>query len=84
MFAHAVMVAICGAGTYHIFQHQSFSYMDEIFHIPQAQKYCNGTFSEVSSSNDDEFFNNNNFRQLLSSYYDVFLYLMLLSLILIL
>ena len=56
MFAHAVMVAICGAGTYHIFQHQSFSYMDEIFHIPQAQKYCNGTFSEVSSSNDDEFF----------------------------
>lgn len=22
-------------------------YMDEIFHIPQAQKYCQGKFSEV-------------------------------------
>lgn len=22
-------------------------YMDEVFHIPQAQKYCNGSFSEV-------------------------------------
>ena len=21
-------------------------YMDEIFHIPQAQKYCNGTYDE--------------------------------------
>ena len=22
-------------------------YMDEIFHIPQAQKYCDGNFSDV-------------------------------------
>jgi hypothetical protein len=22
-------------------------YMDEIFHIPQARKYCNGKFTEV-------------------------------------
>ena len=22
-------------------------YMDEIFHVPQAQKYCNGEFYEV-------------------------------------
>ena len=24
-------------------------YMDEIFHIPQAQKYCQGNFREVSN-----------------------------------
>ena len=24
-------------------------YMDEIFHIPQAQKYCQGKFLEVST-----------------------------------
>lgn len=25
-------------------------YMDEIFHIPQAQRYCNGSFFEVRIS----------------------------------
>ena len=29
---------------------QPSPYMDEIFHIPQAQKYCNGSFGEVHSS----------------------------------
>ena len=24
-----------------------FAYMDELFHIPQAQKYCKGIFNEV-------------------------------------
>ena len=28
-------------------QKQSKPYMDEIFHIPQAQKYCAGKFTEV-------------------------------------
>ena len=23
-------------------------YMDEIFHIPQARRYCNGNFTEVN------------------------------------
>ena len=27
---------------------QSAPYMDEIFHIPQAQRYCNGSFTEVN------------------------------------
>lgn len=26
---------------------QRAPYMDEIFHIPQAQKYCHGRFNEV-------------------------------------
>ena len=25
-------------------------YMDEIFHVPQARKYCNGKFTEVMMS----------------------------------
>ena len=25
----------------------SYAYMDELFHIPQAQKYCKGIFNEV-------------------------------------
>ncbi len=25
-------------------------YMDEIFHVPQAQKYCDGNFNEVRLS----------------------------------
>ncbi len=28
-------------------QRQPKPYMDEIFHIPQAQKYCEGRFTEV-------------------------------------
>ena len=24
-----------------------YTYMDELFHIPQAQKYCKGIFNEV-------------------------------------
>ena len=28
-------------------KHQAEPYMDEIFHIPQAQKYCVGRYSEV-------------------------------------
>ena len=27
---------------------QPEAYMDEIFHIPQARKYCNGKFTEAS------------------------------------
>ena len=30
-------------------QHVQNPYMDEIFHIPQAQKYCQGKFLEVST-----------------------------------
>jgi len=25
-------------------------YMDELFHVPQAQKYCHGTFREVTTT----------------------------------
>lgn len=30
-----------------ITREQRESYMDEIFHVPQAQKYCEGKFTEV-------------------------------------
>jgi hypothetical protein len=30
-----------------ITNHVKVPYMDEIFHIPQAQKYCDGNFTEV-------------------------------------
>ncbi len=33
-----------------ISEQQAEPYMDEIFHIPQAQKYCQGKFNEVSRS----------------------------------
>ena len=31
-----------------IYQAQPTPFIDEIFHIPQVQKYCSGLFSEVS------------------------------------
>lgn len=30
-----------------IYNEQSTPYIDEIFHISQAQKYCNGNWTEV-------------------------------------
>lgn len=30
-----------------IYQIQPSPYIDETFHVPQAQKYCNGEFREV-------------------------------------
>ncbi len=32
----------------------SSAYMDELFHIPQAQKYCKGIFNEVGMANRPE------------------------------
>ena len=32
---------------YHVNKVQPQPYMDEIFHVPQAKKYCNGSFNEV-------------------------------------
>lgn len=38
--------------TYYVFNSvyhvQATPFIDEVFHIPQAKKYCNGTFNEVS------------------------------------
>ena len=31
-----------------IYKVQPLPFLDEIFHIPQAEKYCSGHFSEVS------------------------------------
>jgi len=33
-----------------VYDVQPLPFLDEIFHIPQAVKYCRGQFSEVSSS----------------------------------
>lgn len=33
-----------------IYSVQPGSYMDEIFHVRQTQKYCNGTYLEVSNN----------------------------------
>ena len=33
-----------------IYSFQPSVFIDEQFHIPQAQKYCNGSFFEVSKS----------------------------------
>lgn len=35
-----------------ITREQRDPYMDEIFHVPQAQKYCDGKFNEVMKVND--------------------------------
>jgi len=45
----SVVVILSSLLAWHISQygHQPTAYMDEIFHIPQAQKYCNGSFEEV-------------------------------------
>lgn len=32
-------------------QVQTIPYLDEIYHVPQAQEYCRGNFSYVSISN---------------------------------
>lgn len=34
-----------------ITREQRDPYMDEIFHVPQAQKYCDGKFNEVIKVN---------------------------------
>ena len=33
-----------------VYEVQPLPFLDEIFHIPQAVKYCRGQFSEVSRS----------------------------------
>lgn len=38
------MLLIAGAGSFFLFQYAIDPYMDEIFHIPQAQQYCLGNF----------------------------------------
>lgn len=32
-----------------IYRTQPNPYLDEVFHIPQVRKYCEGNFTEVSS-----------------------------------
>jgi hypothetical protein len=32
-----------------VYEVQPLPFLDEIFHIPQAEKYCRGLFREVSS-----------------------------------
>ena len=40
--------AITNYKIYDLFnKEQPKPYMDEIFHIPQAQKFCNGSFNDV-------------------------------------
>jgi hypothetical protein len=31
-----------------VYEVQSLPFLDEIFHVPQAEKYCRGLFTEVS------------------------------------
>ena len=53
-FLEPLALAAYSGATAILFQYlnaaQPEPYMDEIFHIPQAQKYCQGNFREVSNS----------------------------------
>ena len=44
----AGLTALSASVSYQINTHVPNPYMDEIFHIPQAQKYCQGDFFLVS------------------------------------
>ena len=44
----AGLTALSASISYQINTHVPNPYMDEIFHIPQAQKYCQGDFFLVS------------------------------------
>ena len=41
--------AVTYVGFVIVYRVQPTPFIDEIFHIPQAQKYCSGNFYEVSS-----------------------------------
>ena len=41
---------ISGALLLKLYQKQPKPYMDEIFHVPQAERYCEGKFQEVKST----------------------------------
>ncbi len=45
----ASFAALTSAIAYYVTTLVPDPYMDEIFHIPQAQKYCHGKFLEVSN-----------------------------------
>ena len=47
LFGCAIYGALTVITAYQIYDHVPEPYMDEIFHIPQAQKYCSGKFLEV-------------------------------------
>ncbi len=42
-----LLFGLSGALLLKVDQKRPDPYMDEIFHIPQAQKYCQGKFSQV-------------------------------------
>lgn len=47
LFVLSLLLAI-SLGIFELMSHaQPSPYMDEIFHIPQAQRYCKGKFLEV-------------------------------------
>ncbi len=48
LVATAGYAAVTSAIAYQVNEHVPEPYMDEIFHIPQAQKYCTGNFRDVS------------------------------------
>ncbi len=45
----ASFAALTSAIAYYVTNLVPEPYMDEIFHIPQAQRYCQGKFLEVSN-----------------------------------
>ena len=47
LFGCGIYGALTVITAYQIYDHVPEPYMDEIFHIPQAQKYCSGKFLEV-------------------------------------
>ena len=53
----AGLTALSASVSYQINQHIPEPYMDEIFHIPQAQKYCQGDFFHVSLTEKKQFKN---------------------------
>lgn len=50
MSVQAILLSLTIYGTMMVTEreHHPAPYMDEVFHIPQAQKYCNGSFHEVN------------------------------------
>lgn len=47
VIAYSVFLAVTASIFAIMNQFQPKAYMDEVFHIPQAQKYCQGQFREV-------------------------------------
>lgn len=45
----AIFVLVTAVIFFQVEKAQPNPYMDEIFHVPQAQKYCAGNFTEVIS-----------------------------------